>query len=297
MSRSRRPTFTNLDAIEATEQLQRYRGTFPNLILTTCSAPPLPRWRLVDQALLGPPPGAEPDPHRAPARAARSTPGVAGSLPGLSLPVAYSAEELARAWPCASRFSPRIPSNKSWPTRPPRAAARCGFLQAFRQFLIGSLTPQEFADLYAHHITYGLFAPAPAPPTALPGGSAYDSIPRTIGILRDVFRFVSLGDCPPPWNGSWMTSPRCWPWPTPPASSTTTTTRAKGSDPIVHFYETFLAAYDPAERERVASTIRPSRWFSLHRPVAAPAAPVRVRAGRLAWPTPASPCWTPPPAP
>ena len=24
----------------------------------------------------------------------------------------------------------------------------------------------------------------------------------------------------------------------------------KGSDPIVHFYETFLAHYDPAERER-----------------------------------------------
>ena len=24
----------------------------------------------------------------------------------------------------------------------------------------------------------------------------------------------------------------------------------KGSDPIVHFYESFLAAYDPAERER-----------------------------------------------
>ena len=33
-----------------------------------------------------------------------------------------------------------------------------GFFEAFREYLIGSLTPGEFADLFAQTITYGLFA-------------------------------------------------------------------------------------------------------------------------------------------
>ena len=33
-----------------------------------------------------------------------------------------------------------------------------GFFEAFRTHLIGSLTPGQFADLFAQTITYGLFA-------------------------------------------------------------------------------------------------------------------------------------------
>src|SRR4030065_744286 len=76
-------------------------------------------------------------------------------------------------------------------------------------------------------------------------------IPRTIGILRDVFRFVSLGDLP-----------RQMEWIIDDISDVLATTNVykildeyfnkhKGKDPIVHFYETFLAEYDPKTREKV----------------------------------------------
>jgi hypothetical protein len=33
-----------------------------------------------------------------------------------------------------------------------------GFYKAFQKYLIPSLTPEQFADLYSQTITYGLFA-------------------------------------------------------------------------------------------------------------------------------------------
>jgi len=33
-----------------------------------------------------------------------------------------------------------------------------GFYEAFKKYLIGSLTHEQFADLYSQTITYGLFA-------------------------------------------------------------------------------------------------------------------------------------------
>ncbi|MCD6358503.1 MAG: N-6 DNA methylase, partial [Dehalococcoidia bacterium] len=71
-----------------------------------------------------------------------------------------------------------------------------------------------------------------------------------IGILRDVFKFISLGDLPEQME-----------WIVDDISEVLATTdvnqilhrfyqEGKGKDPIIHFYETFLAEYDPKERER-----------------------------------------------
>ena len=79
---------------------------------------------------------------------------------------------------------------------------------------------------------------------------AYDNIPRTIGILRDVFKFISLEDLPQQME-----------WIIDDISEVLAVTdvnnilhqyfhEGKGKDPIVHFYETFLAEYDPKTREK-----------------------------------------------
>jgi hypothetical protein len=71
-----------------------------------------------------------------------------------------------------------------------------GFYEAFRQYLIRGLSRDEFADLYSQTITYGLFAARTRSENGFNRKLAYDNIPRTIGILRDVFRFISLEDLP-----------------------------------------------------------------------------------------------------
>jgi hypothetical protein len=58
------------------------------------------------------------------------------------------------------------------------------------------LTEDQFSDLYAQTITYGLFAARTRSENGFNRKLAYDNIPQTIGILRDVFQFVSLGSLP-----------------------------------------------------------------------------------------------------
>ena len=73
-----------------------------------------------------------------------------------------------------------------------------GFFDAFREYLIGSLTPETFADLFAQTITYGLFAARIRAGEGFNRRAAFDNIPHTIGVLRDMFRFISLGDLSEP---------------------------------------------------------------------------------------------------
>jgi hypothetical protein len=79
---------------------------------------------------------------------------------------------------------------------------------------------------------------------------AFKYIPNTIGILRDVFRFISLEDPPKPLQVIVDDIAE--------VLSVTDVRKiledyfeeGKGQDPIVHFYETFLTAYDPSIREK-----------------------------------------------
>ena len=69
---------------------------------------------------------------------------------------------------------------------------------AFQKYLIDGLKENEFADLYSQTLTYEMFA---AKTRAKAGEifnrkNAVDNIPPTIGILHDVFEFISLGKLP-----------------------------------------------------------------------------------------------------
>ncbi len=112
------------------------------------------------------------------------------------------------------------------------------------------MEPEDFADLFAQTITYGLFAARIRSGEAFSRRAAFDSIPHTIGVLRDLFRFISLGDLPE--QLAWCVDDiaEVLAVADAPGILDRYYHEGKGSDPIVHFYETFLAQYDPKEREQ-----------------------------------------------
>lgn len=125
-----------------------------------------------------------------------------------------------------------------------------GFYEAFKKYLMGNLKEDEFADLFAQTITYGLLAAREHSGEDFSRKLAHDKIPRTIGILRDIFRFISYEDLPAQME-----------WAVDDITSVLAATdvepimsqyfhEGKGEDPIAHFYETFLAEYDPTTREK-----------------------------------------------
>jgi len=125
-----------------------------------------------------------------------------------------------------------------------------GFFEAFKKYLIGTLTEKQFADLYAQTITYGLFAARTRADGEFNRRLAFDYIPHTIGILRDVFRFISLEE--PPKSLQIIVDDIAEILNVADANKILHEYHrtGKGRDPIIHFYETFLATYDPEIRER-----------------------------------------------
>ena len=114
-----------------------------------------------------------------------------------------------------------------------------GFYQAFQKYLIPSLTPEQFADLYSQTITYGLFAARTRTPGEFSRRMAFENIPHSIGVLRDVFKYISLeepslqmevivDDIAAILNAAEI------------GKILDQYKEGKGEDPIVHFYETFL---------------------------------------------------------
>ncbi len=248
---AKKPTEENLDYIASTEQLERYRETFPNLILTNFFEFLLFRdGQLVDRVLAARPfamhkLGAVP-----PVEKVKEVFNLLEKFFSFSLPKSYTAESLAVELAKRTRFLRDVVAEELWEEKARKQGVLLGFYEAFQKYLIANLTLEDFADLYAQTITYGLFAARTRAGDGFNRRMAFDNIPRTIGILRDVFQFISLGDLPKQLE-----------WIVDDISEVLAVTDAsgileryyrdgKGSDPIVHFYETFLAEYDPEERQR-----------------------------------------------
>jgi predicted helicase len=124
---------------------------------------------------------------------------------------------------------------------------------AFEETLLPDLTPEQFADMYAQTLTYGLFAARVnhRGPELLTLDNAWHDIPKTNPFLRTLFESVTgsaLEDKPYRWviedlvhllNALDMH-----------AILEGFGKRTAQQDPIVHFYEDFLAEYDPELREK-----------------------------------------------
>ncbi len=248
---AKEPTVENLDHIQDTEQLKRYRHTFPNLILTNFLEYRLYlNGVLTDKVLIGRPVILNKLKTTPPAEKEPELQKLFEKFFSFSIPKVYDAKTLAIELAKRTRFlkDEVIAQELREEEQSDKGFIR-GFYKAFKDFLISSLSEEEFTDLYAQTITYGLFAARTRSENGFNRKLAYDNIPQTIGILRDVFQFISLGTLPK--QMEWIIDDIA------EILSVTDTNKllhqyfheGKGRDPIIHFYETFLAEYDPETRK------------------------------------------------
>lgn len=232
------PTQENLEIIETSNQLKRYLHTFPNLILTNFFQFRLYRnGELVDAVQIARP---------FTVYKLKSVPQVEKEKEFLALlekyfafalPKTYSAKSLAVELAKRTRYL----KEQIVVEMQNEKGDLIGFYEAFQKYLIGSLTREDFSDLYAQTITYGLFVARTRAKKGFNRKLAYDLIPRTIGILRDVFHFISMGDLPT--QLEWIVDDIAEVLSI--ADIEKILHERTGRDPIVHFYEPFLAEYDP----------------------------------------------------
>ena len=126
-----------------------------------------------------------------------------------------------------------------------------GQMAAFKEVLIHDITDKEFADVYAQTIAYGMFA-ARLHDDSMETFSRHEAatlIPKTNPFLRKLFQDIAGFD---------LDERICWI--VDDLAETFRATdmqevmqgfgqRTQQTDPVIHFYEDFLSAYDPKLRK------------------------------------------------
>jgi hypothetical protein len=248
---AKRPS-ANLDLIAESAQVERYRAAFPNLLLTNFR-----EFRLYRGDLL----------------AARAEIGRLGSGPepllelldlfcGFAPEASASPSGLARRMALRTRIlAERI--RRLLEADPEGTSDLSGFYRAFSEHLLAGLKKEEFADLYAQTLAYGLLAARWRAPGAFDRRIAAESIPAGSGVLRDAFRYISLAD--PPAEVAWIVDEIV-------DLLAGASVRAmlgglersgpRGRDPVLDFYETFLQHYDRGLRKRRGVYYTPAELVS-----------------------------------
>ncbi len=124
-------------------------------------------------------------------------------------------------------------------------------MSAFKQILIHDINPRAFADIYAQTIAYGMFAARYHDETLddFSRQEAASLIPKSNPFLRKLFQYISGYDIDT--RIEWIVSDLADIF---RATNVKELMKNYGkatqmSDPIIHFYETFLAEYDPKLRK------------------------------------------------
>ena len=247
---AKKPTEEQLDSIENSEQLKRYRSMFPNLILTNFLEFRLYRnGERVETVLAGRPLVLNKLHTTPPLENQDELYALLDRFLNFALPQTFTAEFLAVELAKRTRLL-RDVIGEQFQQKQDADRMLSGFFEAFQTYLIGSLTPEDFADLFAQTITYGLFAARTRAGDGFNRRAAFNNIPHTIGVLRDLFRYISLEDFPDPLAWCVDDIAEVLAVADAPGILNDYYREGRGNDPIVHFYETFLAQYDPDERER-----------------------------------------------
>jgi len=240
----------SLDKAEASEQLRRYLDSLENLLLTDYLEF---RWyvrgEMVQAAHLGTF-DAQRDRLRVGPGGAEEVVQLLENFLTEVIPTVNSPKELAGRMARVARLI------RETILRAFRTEGAGGSLheqmKGFRAVLLHDLDEEQFADMYAQTICYGLFA---ARCNARGGGpftrqhAAHD-LPRTNPFLRKLFQHVAgpdLDDEPHAWAVDGLAELLNRTDINAILKDFGRSTRRE--DPVVHFYETFLAAYDPKMRE------------------------------------------------
>ncbi|ATA84514.1 type ISP restriction/modification enzyme [Capnocytophaga sputigena] len=123
-------------------------------------------------------------------------------------------------------------------------------LTAFSNVLIHDISPKDFADMYAQTITYGLFTARYHDPT-LPTFSrqeAYQLLPASNPFLKKLFGYIAGMEVDT--RISWVIDDLVQMYlACDVAQMLASYGKDASKDPIVHFYEDFLEAFDPQVRK------------------------------------------------
>ena len=121
---------------------------------------------------------------------------------------------------------------------------------AFKETLISTLTPDDFADMYAQTLAYGLFAARCTLPNAtnFSRHTAVEAFPRSNPFLVQLFYHVASPTLET--NVTYILDDIASLLRNVPTEMLRTAFAARNhlEDPVIHFYETFLAEYDPQRR-------------------------------------------------
>ena len=238
----------SLDEAEKSEQLKRYLDSLTNLVLTDYLEF---RWYVTGEhrlsVCLGTP--------TKDGKIKRDKAGVQAAAKLLSDFLTHKAEavgtprELAKRM---ARFAHRLrelvtaafEKNLNLPSL-------SNLYKAFCDTLVPDLTIEQFADMYAQTIAYGLFAARCNSPNGAKFTRQYarDLVPKTNPFLRNIFDHIAGAGLPE------IIAPEVDDLAQLLAQADMTSVlkdfgkRTAKEDPVVHFYETFLVEYDPKVRE------------------------------------------------
>ncbi len=249
---AKKPKTYNLDPIAVSEQLKRYLATFPNLILTNFYEFRLyQHGQFVDSVTIASSINATQMHITPPASHVDKIAALLTRYFSFSLPAITDPKSLANALAKRTRFlRDEIITIELAEEEMQGKKVLLNFYESFKKLLINNLTIEQFADLYAQTLTYGIFAARTRSEGEFNRELIYKYIPGTLGILKSIFRFISLEEHPQAlavliddiadilFNTDIQKILHRF------------YTEGKGRDPIVHFYETFLSEYDPKLREK-----------------------------------------------
>ena len=126
-----------------------------------------------------------------------------------------------------------------------------GQYKAFQEHLIHDITPEDFADIYAETIAYGMFAARLHDDTldTFSRQEALELLPKSNPFLRSLFGYIAGHDLDE--RIKWIIDDLADVF---QAANVKKLMENFGSltgrnDPFLHFYETFLAKYNPAKRK------------------------------------------------
>ncbi|MBA3350863.1 MAG: hypothetical protein H0U23_00245, partial [Blastocatellia bacterium] len=125
---------------------------------------------------------------------------------------------------------------------------------AFRKALIHDLTDDDFADMYAQIITYGLFSAAVSRPAGIQGENIVDMVPVTNPFLRDMLQtFLNLSGRKGKIDFDELGIQEVVALLNSPSTHLDAVLRDFGNrtqreDPVIHFYEDFLREYDAKKK-------------------------------------------------
>ena len=250
---AKKPEVSQLESISESEQLKRYRDTFDNLILTNFYEFWLFHYgKFVCGVTIADPLEAIHSQKKPPLTNIEDFDTLLDRYFSFSLPAITDPKSLANALAKRTRFlrDEIITIELAEEEKTQGGKVLLKFYESFKKLLINNLTIEQFADLYAQTLTYGIFVARTRSGEDFNRELIYKYIPNTLGILKSIFRFISLEE--PPQALAVLIDDI--------ADILFNTdiqkilhrfyTEGKGRDPIVHFYETFLSEYDPKLRKK-----------------------------------------------